>query len=247
MLGILTCFIFYSCEYRQGYLDGQVSNFKDSRIYDLAKYVKEGNVPKIEMMLKLNDYDINELSPIGNSSLLSLAVFENESKTVTCLMKHGADPFLKTRHYSSPMLDAIQYCKIECLREMIKYGRFDTIPEGIAVSALNLAYGECDEAFTLLKKMEVQKKDPGLNVYYSFILPEFKPGDKNGRHPIDLMKVGFTFDDSLPIRRPDLILNKNHKGKTISQIIKDENILLTEDEVEYLKREKGIDVVSRKK
>jgi ankyrin repeat protein len=242
-LCVLMSVIFYSCEYRQGYIRGSASNFENSKLHYLAKLVKLGNVSKVEDALKLNDYDINELSPIGKESLLLHAVYNDDYEMVSCLMRHGADPFQVTGGNGwSPMRNAISNCKTKCLEEMIKHGRFDTISEFNAFGAIEQAYGrDCDSALELLKKAGVHKLDPGFIVYSSLCV--YFNCKKNERESIELMELGLTFDDSLPIKRPDLIRNEEHKGKTISQIIRDEEILLSVEVIEYLKKEKGVDVM----
>ena len=139
---ILLTILLSSCNYHHGYIDGDVKIFKGSKVFDLAKWVKIGYVPKIESILENQELDINELSPIGRWSVLDLAVFDNSPRVVACLMKYGADPFLETGR-SSPLCNVIQNCRVECLSEMIEYGRFDTIPENMAIMALFWAYSNC--------------------------------------------------------------------------------------------------------
>ena len=232
-----------SCNYHHGYIDGDVKIFKGSKVFDLAKWVKIGYVPKIESILENQELDINELSPIGRWSVLDLAVFDNSPRVVACLMKYGADPFLETGR-SSPLCNVIQNCRVECLSEMIEYGRFDTIPENMAIMALFWAYSNCKGTIDILKQAGVMKREPGKVVYNSLVDNMWLgPGEKMSGDPIELMELGLTFDDSLPIRRPELISKENHKGKTISQIIREEDIQLTKEEVRYLQIKKGVDVM----
>lgn len=240
---ILLTILLSSCNYHHGYIDGDVKIFKGSKVFDLAKWVKIGYVPKIESILENQELDINELSPIGRWSVLQLAVFDNSPRVVACLMKYGADPFLPTCSANTPFDIAIMNCKTACLSEMIKYGRIDTIPETCAISALICAYKNCDKAMTLLKQKGVQKKDPGFVVYDALVYRRTPIYDEKKLDSIELMELGLTFDDSLPIRRPDLVLSENHKGKTISQIIREEDIQLTKEEVRYLQIKKGVDVM----
>lgn len=239
---LLVPFLLVSCEYRQGYINGDISNFKGSEVYELARYVKNGDVDQVEILLNTKQYNINEVSPIGSSSLLSLAISKNDYNMVACLMKHGADPFLKLDH-TSPLEEAIQKCHIESLNEMIKLGNFDTIPETLASSSLFKAYNSgCSQAMDILKQQGVLERENGLVVYNSLVYRIFsKPGEKVCGDPIELMDLGFAFDDSFPIRHPDLISNESHKGKTISQILREED-LLEEEELIYLKEKRGVNV-----
>lgn len=171
-----------------------------------------------------------------------MVISKNDYNMVACLMKHGADPFLKLNH-TSPLEEAIQKCHIESLNEMIKLGNFDTIPETLASSSLFKAYNSgCSQAMDILKQQGVLERENGLVVYNSLVYRIFsKPGEKVCGDPIELMDLGFAFDDSFPIRHPDLISNESHKGKTISQILREED-LLEEEELIYLKEKRGVNV-----
>lgn len=124
---LLTFFfvILTSCGGRnEDYLGNNIELWKESEIWDFAKYVSKHQFMKAEQVLTQKSLNIDYREPKYGETLLSWAVLNNDIPAVKFLVNHGADPNKhNTYNGESPILDAAgEFNSAEVLEYLLEHG-----------------------------------------------------------------------------------------------------------------------------
>lgn len=97
--------------------------FQQTPVWDLAKAVEDENTAEIEKIISKNKCLIDYPDPKFGSTLLSLAVSNNQLVSVKKLLELGADPNKHDRYEgSTPVIDACLSADPEILKLLLDYG-----------------------------------------------------------------------------------------------------------------------------
>ena len=111
------------------YLASDYRIFKDTPVWDLAKAVRDADTAEITYLVQEKKIPIDFQDSIYGKSLLSLAVYHNNLKSVKKLLELGADPNLYedtiNQPGTNPVIDACFFneeISIEILKLLLDYG-----------------------------------------------------------------------------------------------------------------------------
>jgi len=244
---ILLGFSLHSCIFSPLKSPKDIIHFQNTPVYELAVAVNDDDVEKIERIVKNQDIDIDYENKVWKMSVLEVAVVNKKYKAIDCLMKFGADPFLKEKRQTAFSL-AAEIGDLKSLDIMFKYINVDSMPADVAGFSLYDAQNH-EDAFNLLVEHNLQKKDTvGTSIYEAVYVMEYK-------YALKMLKLGVVFDDSVGIRYADELPGNTHL--TISELLRTKggiNLDSTpkfivdwrrKDLIDYLKEERGIDIYNK--
>lgn len=111
------------------YLASDYRIFKDTPAWDLAKAVRDADTAEITYLVQEKKIPIDFQDSIYGKSLLSLAVYHNNLKSVKKILELGADPNLYedtiNQQGTNPVIDACFFneeISIEILKLLLDYG-----------------------------------------------------------------------------------------------------------------------------
>ena len=111
------------------YLASDYRIFKDTPAWDLAKAVRDADTAEITYLVQEKKIPIDFQDSIYGTSLLSLAVYHNNLKSVKKILELGADPNLYedtiNQQGTNPVIDACFFNEeksIEILKLLLDYG-----------------------------------------------------------------------------------------------------------------------------
>ena len=111
------------------YLASDYRIFKDTPAWDLAKAVRDADTAEITYLVQEKKIPIDFQDSIYGTSLLSLAVYHNNLKSVKKILELGADPNLYedtiNQQGTNPVIDACFFneeISIEILKLLLDYG-----------------------------------------------------------------------------------------------------------------------------
>lgn len=108
-----------------------VSFFKDTKAYELAKAVQKADLKQIETLVKEDSTLLTVTNPVSENNVLALCLHVGQFESLKKLLKMGADPnFINSKTKSSVLMESCSY-----------FGNFFNLKEDNRYAELLLQYG----------------------------------------------------------------------------------------------------------
>ncbi|KKK80100.1 hypothetical protein LCGC14_2826860, partial [marine sediment metagenome] len=92
VISLLCCLFVFLTSCKQMEYSRNTEFFKETKAYNLAKAVEDGNIDTVENLVKEDSTLLNVNNPVSGSSVLFLAIYVEEFEAFKKLLELGADP-----------------------------------------------------------------------------------------------------------------------------------------------------------